>query len=47
VKDEHLEEQRVVLEKLKSLGYETSFGVGFDECKRIVDEYLSRRGSRA
>jgi hypothetical protein len=47
VKKEHLEEQWEVLEKLKGLGYEASFGVGFDECKTIIDKYLSRRGSHA
>ena len=43
-KDKHLEEQAEMLENLRASGYRAEFGVGFDECKQIIDEYL--RGAR-
>lgn len=36
----HIAEQAEVLEKLRQAGYKAEFGVGFDECKQIIDEYL-------
>ena len=39
-KDKHLEEQARMLEKLRARGYRAEFGVGFEECKKIIDEYL-------
>lgn len=39
-KDQHLEEQARMLEKLRARGYKAEFGVGFEECKQIIDEYL-------
>lgn len=39
-KDKHLEEQARTLEKLRARGYRAEFGVGFSECKQIIDEYL-------
>lgn len=38
--DKHIEEQAQMLEKLRARGYKAEFGVGFDECKKIIDEYL-------
>jgi hypothetical protein len=38
--DKHIEEQAEMLEKLRERGYRAEFGVGFDECKQIIDEYL-------
>ena len=38
--DKHIEEQADMLEKLRARGYKAEFGVGFDECKRIIDNYL-------
>ena len=29
-----------MLEKLRARGYKAEFGVGFEECKQIIDEYL-------
>lgn len=39
-KDQHLEEQARMLEKLRTRGYKAEFGVGFEGCKQIIDEYL-------
>ena len=39
-KDQHLEEQARMLEKLRARGYKAEFGVGFEGCKQIIDEYL-------
>lgn len=41
-KDKHLEEQAEMLERLRQAGYRAEFGVGFSECKQIIDEYLRR-----
>lgn len=38
----HIAEQAGMLEKLRARGYRAEFGVGFDECKQIIDEYLRR-----
>jgi hypothetical protein len=36
----HIAEQSKVLEMLFKRGYKAMFGVGFDECKGIIDDYL-------
>lgn len=38
--DKYIEEQAGMLENLRARGYRAEFGVGFDECKQIIDEYL-------
>lgn len=38
--DKHIEEQAEMLEKLHVRGYRAEFGVGLEECKKIIDEYL-------
>lgn len=38
---EHIAEQADMLEKLREAGYKAEFAVGFDEAKKIIDEYLS------
>jgi hypothetical protein len=38
--DEHLREQANMLERLRDKGYEADFAVGFDQCKKIIDNYL-------
>ena len=40
--DKHIEEQAGMLENLRARGYRAEFGVGFDECKQIIDEYLRK-----
>ncbi len=39
-KNEHLEEQAKMHEKLRKSGYRVEFAVGYDEAVRIIDEYL-------
>ncbi len=36
----HIAEQADVLQKLRERGYCAEFAVGFDEAKKIIDEYL-------
>lgn len=40
--DKHIEEQAEMLERLRQTGYRAEFGVGFSECKKIIDEYLKK-----
>ena len=40
VTNEHIREQAGVLEMLRNRGYEAEFACGFDEAKKIIDEYL-------
>lgn len=37
----HLKEQIDMMERLKKRGYYASFGLGFDDTKRIIDWYFS------
>jgi hypothetical protein len=39
---EHIEEQAKQLAMLQAKGYRAVFAVGFDEAKRIIDEYLKK-----
>lgn len=41
--DLHTEEQALMLEQLRQRGYCAEFAVGFDEAKKIIDEYLGGR----
>jgi len=36
----HIQKQNKTLEILSKLGYKAVFGVGFDECKIILDDYM-------
>ena len=36
----HIKEQANVLHRLRKRGYSAEFAVGFDEAKKIIDEYL-------
>lgn len=38
--DEHIEEQAKTLCRLKEIGFAASFAIGFNEAKRIIDDYL-------
>lgn len=40
--NDHIAEQAKVLDRLTSLGYAAYFAVGFDEARKIIDDYLSR-----
>lgn len=39
-KTEHLKEQADVIYELNQRGYKAKFAVGFDEAKKIIDDYL-------
>ena len=40
VSDAHIREQFDMLEQLRQRGYMAEFACGFDEAKKIIDEYL-------
>lgn len=40
VADAHIREQYDMLCGLEARGYKAFFGVGFDQCKQIIDDYL-------
>ena len=40
VTNEHIREQAALLEELRQRGYKAEFACGFDEAKKIIDEYL-------
>jgi hypothetical protein len=37
---DHIEEQIRCLSNLEAIGYEADFGIGFDDCKKMIDDYL-------
>ena len=39
----HVAEQAEMLERLRQAGYKAEFGVGFDECKQIIDKYIKKQ----
>jgi hypothetical protein len=36
----HIAEQLECMDKLRTIGYSCQFGIGFDNCKETIDEYL-------
>lgn len=38
--DDHIEEQAIILQRLREQGYKAEFAVGFEEAKKIIDDYL-------
>ena len=40
---EHLKEQSEIIAELEKRGYAACFGVGFDECQKIIDDYLQEK----
>lgn len=40
--NKHLQAQNETLKMLEYIGYKAVFGVGFDECKKIIDEYFEK-----
>ena len=42
VADQHIREQYDMLEQLRRRGYKAEFACGFDEAKKIIDEYLAK-----
>lgn len=41
-KDQHLQEQHDMIERLNEKGYKACFGVGFDNTKKIIDHYMKK-----
>lgn len=41
---DHIAEQAAVLERLEDAGYRAVFAVGFDEARKIIDEYMGWYG---
>jgi DNA-binding sugar fermentation-stimulating protein len=41
-KKEHVEEQAEILRQLSEKGYKAVFAVGYEEAKKIIDEYLKK-----
>ena len=39
--NDHVAEQKTMLEWLETRGYMARFAVGFDEAKKLIDDYLS------
>lgn len=40
-KNDHFEDQAKCIAELNERGYFATFGCGFDECKQIIDDYMS------
>lgn len=40
--NDHIWEQRDMLALLRGKGYYAEFGIGFDECKAMIDAYLGK-----
>lgn len=40
VADQHIREQAEMLQRLRQRGYKAEFACGFDEAKKLIDEYL-------
>lgn len=38
---DHLSGQKKTIDKLSAKGYKCQFAVGFDECKKIIDNYMN------
>jgi len=43
IKNEHIQEQNTMIERLKQKGFLASFGIGYDDCKNIIDMYMVAR----
>lgn len=42
VSNEHIQHQAAVLNSLNEAGYLALFGVGFDQCQKIIDGYMGK-----
>lgn len=40
LKNEHVEDQKKMIDKLNSKGYLATFAIKFDQAKKIIDDYL-------
>lgn len=43
VADEHIREQYDMLEQLRKRGYAAEFGIGYDNTKKLIDDYMKGR----
>lgn len=43
VADKHIREQAKILQALERAGYQASFAVGYEQAKRIIDDYIGRK----
>ena len=43
VADEHIREQFDMLAELRNRGYAAEFACGFDEAKKLIDDYMEGR----
>ena len=41
--DKHLQDQKETIEKLRKRGYKSTFAVGFDQAKEVIDNYLNSK----
>jgi hypothetical protein len=39
---EHIAEQKRSIEQLQALGYYATFGIGFENTRKIIDEYMNK-----
>jgi len=39
---DHIKEQHEMIERLNELGYKAEFAVGWDEAKKLIDNYLKK-----
>ncbi len=37
---EHIKEQAIMLDRLQKRGYKADFALGFDQAKKLIDDYL-------
>lgn len=47
VADEHIREQYDMLEQLRKRGYAAEFGIGYDNTKKLIDDYMKGRYAHA
>jgi hypothetical protein len=47
VADEHIREQYDMLHDLRARGYAADFACGFDEAKKLIDDYMKGRYAHA
>jgi len=40
--DEHIREQAAVIKRLNDVGYFARFGIGFENCKKLIDWYFGK-----
>ncbi|QOH56206.1 PDDEXK family nuclease [Rhodococcus rhodochrous] len=41
VADQHIRDQAEMIKRLNAAGYYAAFGISYESCKRLIDEYLT------